>query len=179
VLGDDVDLFALFDLPFYLLHEYVSHAFARWDDRHLRLSEAYLLRAAFAYLRSAWRDAEPARLEFLGAGFERRRLKTDPHSLSDLRRAEDCFHHLHDRLGPTFMRFLLDWATIPVHEDSDRNERQLALSALHALARKPNLRETVFGPPPDGDGASEILPVEVISERLYAVARELRDNYKA
>src|SRR5439155_10327885 len=110
--ADPSNLSLFFDLPFYFLHEYVSHAFAQWDDDRWRFSEAYLLRAAHQYLSEELRQKNRARRPFLGMNFSALRAKCDPNSQSDLKKAEDCFGELHDMGGDGLVTHLLEWATL-------------------------------------------------------------------
>jgi hypothetical protein len=130
------DLLAMLDLPFYFLHEYVSHAFPYWDDERWRFSEAYLLRAAYSYLDEHWSRADRIRRHFLGLNFDALRAKTDARSRSDLKKAEDCCRELYDLLKTRFFTHLLEWATLPA-DDADLAERGKVLSGFHTLVRQP------------------------------------------
>jgi hypothetical protein len=169
-LGTETDLSAFFDLPFYLLHEYVSHAFPAWDDHGFRLSEAYLLRAAFQYIQASWRATSPERAFFIGSNFDRLRQKADPLASSELGRAEDCFAQLHDEVGPGFVKFLLEWSTVPVSNDTDQPERHLALAYLHVLVRNATLRQQIFDTPANSSAAWDFQEVEDVLSRLYTAA---------
>jgi len=133
-----------FDLPFYFLHEYVSHAYAQWDDERWRFSEAYLLRAAHFFLSEQLRSQNRARRSFLALNFGALRAKCDPNSESDLKKAEDCFGELQDAAGDGLITHLLEWATFPA-DDAERSERGKLLSGFHALAKDPAYVQAVFG----------------------------------
>src|SRR5579864_4756599 len=127
-----LDLF--FDLPFYFLHEYVSHAYAKWDDPRWRFSEAHLLHAAKHFLAEQLRRQDPARRPFLGRHFASIRGNADPNSQSDLQKAEDCSVEVYDIVRDRLIIHLLEWATLPA-TDPERQERSKLLSGFHALVK--------------------------------------------
>jgi hypothetical protein len=138
-----------FDLPFYFLHEYVSHAYARWDDPRWRFSEAHLLRAAKNYLKEELRKNDRPRLPFLGQHFAAIRGNKDPASQSDLQRAEDCFAEAYDIARDRLITHFLEWATFPA-TDSEEQERSKLLSGFHALVKDPSGLDTALGSPYSG-----------------------------
>jgi hypothetical protein len=164
-------LSVMFDLPFYFMHEYVSHVFPVWDDERVRFSEAHLLRAAFAFLNDKWRQDAPARAGLLGGHFDALRAQTDPQSASVLRRAEDAFSQLFLQLGRPFLTYLLEWATLPAETDQNVDERGEMLSAFHALAKDPATLRAVFGV--DSGTSRPADPFPATAQRLYATAQIL------
>ena len=153
-----LDLF--FDLPFYFLHEYVSHAYARWDDPRWRFSDAHLLRAAKYYLKEELRKNDRSRLPFLGQHFGAIRGNKDPDSQSDLQRAEDCFAEAYEIVKDRFITHFIEWATFPA-TDSEGQERSKLLSGFHALVKDPVGLSTAFGNPYSG--------FEKVDQRLNAM----------
>jgi hypothetical protein len=137
------------DLPFYFLHEYVSHAYPKWDDSRWRFSEAHLLRAAQHFMKEELRQNNRARLPFLGQYFASIRGSTDPTSESDLQKAEDCYVEMYDTLGDRFITHLLEWATFPASA-SELDERSRVLSGFHSLIKDPSGLNTAFGNPYSG-----------------------------
>ena len=152
------DLFTLLDLPFYFLHEYLSHVFPRWDDKRWRFSEAYLLFTAKQYLDERWKIQDRPQRPFLALNLAALRAQSDPQSTSDLKKAEDCCRELHELLQTRLFTHLLEWATIPASE-ADLEERGAVLSGLHRLVKDPATVEAAFQP-----GAV----YETIQQRLLA-----------
>lgn len=147
--GVDVGLSLFFDLPFYFLHEYVSHAYAKWDDPRWRFSEAHLLRAAQSFLAEQLRKHNPARRPFLGQHFAAIRGKSDPTRESDLKKSEDCYAEVYYIGRDRFITHLLEWATFPASE-SEAQERSKVLSGFHAWVKDPAGLDTAFGNPYSG-----------------------------
>jgi hypothetical protein len=146
-VGDvDLGLNLFFDLPFYFLHEYVSHAYAKWDDSRWRFSDAHLLRAAQQFLVEELHKNNRPRLPFLGQHFTSIRGQTDPNRQSDLQKAEDCFAEIHSILRERFISHLLEWATFPA-SDSEVDERSRVLSGFHGLIKDANALDKAFGTP--------------------------------
>jgi hypothetical protein len=143
--GNRNALDVFFDLPFYFLHEYVSHAYPVWDDERWRFSEAYLLRAAHSFLDGKLRVVDTPRRAFHGLNFDAVRGATDPKNESDLKRAEDCFVELHDIAGDVFITHLLEWATQA--SQTEPTERRTILAGFHALAKDPAAVRAVFQSP--------------------------------
>jgi hypothetical protein len=142
--GEATSLFAFFDLPFYFLHEFVSHSFAVWDDGRWRFSEAYLLRAAHRYFDEWLRKENRAQRPFLNMDFNAHRARCDPKSASDFVKAENCFAELYEYAQTPFITYLLEWATMPAGAP-DLAERGNVLSALHALVKDPAEVTAIFG----------------------------------
>jgi hypothetical protein len=151
-----------FDLPFYFLHEYVSHAYAKWDDPRWRFSEAHLLQAAKHYLKEELRKNDRPRLPFLGQHFASIRGNADPNAQSDLQKAEDCNVEMYYIVRDRLITHLLEWATFPA-TDSEGQERNMLLSGFHALVKDPANLETAFGNPYSG--------FEKVDQRLNAMVR--------
>ena len=153
-------LHLFFDLPFYFLNEYVSHAFAQWDDSRWRFSEAHLFAAARHFLKEEFLQNDRPRLPFLGQYFTSIRAAADPTSRSDLQKAEDCFLEIFYDIRGRLITHLLEWATFTATKE-ELEERGKVLSGFHALVKDPAKLEVAFGNPYSG--------FEKVDQRLVAM----------
>lgn len=143
-LGTDSNLFLLFDLPFYFLHEYNSHFYPRWQDRNGRFEDAFLLGAQRRYMDAHFKSNDLSRRPFLGRHFVIARNEYADNGDTALNKADDCFDRLYAVAGDQLITFLMEWAAVPANA-STVADRGLVLARLHALKDLDAIKE-VFDP---------------------------------